>query len=76
MHQDYKLTNKFLLEYYLDAFRVDTSYELRRAKMNDLKVAQNLAKSWKKVRKHLGSLKFLVLKEVQLRLRKNKLSRP
>lgn len=37
MHQDYKPTDKSLLEYYLDAFMVDTSYELRRAKPNNLR---------------------------------------
>lgn len=32
MNQDYKPTDKSSLEHYLDAFVVDTSYELRRSK--------------------------------------------
>lgn len=54
MPQDYKPTDKSLLEYYLDAFRVDTSYELRRAKTNDLNAAQNLAEELEKDKKASG----------------------
>ena len=37
---DYKPPDKMLLEYYLDAYNLDTSYELRRSKRDDYKACQ------------------------------------
>lgn len=51
MHQDYKPTDKCPLEYYLDAFNVDTYYELRHAKPIDLKISWILAEELEKDKK-------------------------
>ena len=52
--QDYRPPAKFLFYCYIDAFDVDTSYELRRAKVNDYKVAQVLAEEIEKDKKAYG----------------------
>jgi len=41
---DYKPTEKIILEYYLDVFNPDTSYELRRSKLGDYKACQITAR--------------------------------
>jgi len=46
--QDYKPPNKSLLDFCIDAFNRDTSYELRRAKTRDYKACQALAKELEK----------------------------
>lgn len=40
--------------YYINAFAIDTSYELRRTKPNDLKVSHTLAEELEKCRKSFG----------------------
>ena len=57
MSQDYRPPTKFLFDCYIDVFDVDTSYELRRAKINDYKVAQVLAEEIEKDKKASGMSK-------------------
>jgi len=52
--QDYKPLDKSLLDFYIDVFNADTSYELRRAKTNDYKVAQVLVEEIEKDKKASG----------------------
>ena len=56
--QDYKPTDKSLLEYYLDAFNNDTSYELIRVKPNDYRAAQTLDEEMEQCRKASGKSKI------------------
>lgn len=51
---DYKPTEKMLLEYYLNAFNPDTSYELRRSKPGDYKASQITAEELEKDKKASG----------------------
>lgn len=46
--QDVKTPKNSLLIYYVDAYGVDTSYELRCTKSNDLKVTQTLVEKLEK----------------------------
>ena len=55
--QDYRPPARFLFYCYIDAFDVHTSYELRRAKVNDYKVAQVLAEEIEKDKKASGMSK-------------------
>lgn len=56
--QDYRPPARSLLDFYIDAFDVDTSYELRRAKTNDYKVAQVLAEEIEKDKKGYGKIEI------------------
>lgn len=54
MTQYYKPLDKSLLEQYLEAFVVDTSYEIRRAKPTDLATTQAIVKELEKDKKASG----------------------
>ena len=55
---NYKPLDKSLLDFYIDAFNFDTSYELRQAKNCDYKVAQTLAIELEKDKKASGKFEI------------------
>ena len=55
---NYKPPDKSLLDFFIDAFNPDTSYELRRAKNRDYKVARTLAIDLEKDKKASGKSKI------------------
>lgn len=54
MSQDYKPLDNSLLDQYLEAFCVDTSYEIRRARPTDLATTQAIVEELEKDRKAFG----------------------
>lgn len=62
MTQDYKPSDKTVLEQYLEDFSVDTQYEIRRTKPSNLTVTQNTTKELKKDKKASGKSAILGFK--------------